>query len=58
MTSGLWVGQVLDDAPGRAFPAAVFTDAVNLKGMAGGLVVVLAADLLLELVNLRREELD
>ena len=42
----------LDDAAGR-FLATVFTDAIDLEGVAAGLVVVLAADLLFQLVDLR-----
>jgi hypothetical protein len=38
--------------------AAIFTGSIDLKRVAGGLVMVLAADLLLESIDLRREELD
>ena len=38
--------------------AAVSAEAVNLEGMAGGGVMMLAADFLLEAVHLGREELD
>jgi|HubBroStandDraft_4_1064222.scaffolds.fasta_scaffold00916_5 hypothetical protein len=36
--------------------AAVLADSVNLKGVAGGCVVVSVSDLLLQTVNLRREK--
>ena len=36
---------------------AVFTDAIDLKSVAGGFIVELLADLQLDLVHLRREEL-
>ena len=40
------------------FPAALFADSVDLKGMAGGQVVVSFPDLLLQLADFRGEELD
>ena len=46
----------------QAFIAALFpailTDAVDLECVTGSLVVMLAPDFLLEVVHLRREELD
>jgi hypothetical protein len=40
------------------FPAALFTNAVDLKGMPGREIVVFAADLLFQLTDLLRKELD
>lgn len=38
--------------------SALLADSVNLEGMAGGQVVIFAPDLLLEVADLGREELD
>src|SRR3954469_25069588 len=50
-------GQELAGSTGRLL-ATFLTNAIDLESVAAGSVVVLAADLLLQLVNLRREELD
>src|SRR5205085_1073593 len=41
-----------------AFLAAIFADAVNLKGMSSGDVMMLAPNLLFEFANFRREKFD
>ena len=38
--------------------AAIFTQAVNLEGVAGGVEMVFATNFLLQFTHLRREELD
>src|SRR5271156_4972937 len=40
----------------RVFLAAILADSVNLKGVAGGRVMVFVSDLLLQAVNLGRKE--
>jgi len=47
----------LDDAA-AGLPAAVLTHAVDLEGMACGLIVMFAADLLFQSVHFGREKLD
>lgn len=39
-------------------PAAVFANAVNLEGMAGGQIVIFSPDFLLQMAHLRRKEFD
>jgi hypothetical protein len=46
----------LNEAPPIVFLAALLTEAINLECMAGGYKMMLAADLLLEITNLRREK--
>jgi hypothetical protein len=41
-----------------AFLAAIFTDAVDLEVVAGGVKMIFAANLLFQLAQLRRKELD
>src|ERR1700692_2407313 len=59
--AGLFRG--LDNSPSIALPPAVFVSAlfantINLKSVAGGNVMVLVPDLLLDLSNLLREKFD
>src|SRR5271169_6627612 len=52
------MGMVFLDQPARSvLPSAILADSVNLKGVAGGRIVVFASDLLLQAVNLGREKL-
>src|SRR5215472_12902895 len=46
------------DCPARGFLTAVFTDAIDLKVVTGSVKTVFAADLLLQLADLGREEFD
>ena len=46
------------DHSSGALLSAVFADAVDLEGVASGLVMIFAPDLLFELVYLRREKFD
>ena len=48
---------VLSDYLARLLHTAIFAHSVDLKGVASGSVVVLASDLLLQVVHFRREEL-
>ena len=48
---------VLSDYLARLLHTAIFAHSVDLKGVTSGSVVVLASDLLLQVVHFRREEL-
>jgi hypothetical protein len=50
-------GDILDNPPGIFLVPAVFANAINLKGVPGGQVVVGEANLLLEFVDFGRKEL-
>src|SRR5215471_10612434 len=57
-SSGAAAPTALDEAPAIVLLSTVFADAVDLECVAGGQVVVLAADGLFDFSNLGREEFD